>query len=93
MIEVSWSDEALAELDRIIDHIEQFDPRAADQKSQDIVAAGESLRDFPNRGRKASRGRRELVTVWPYIIRYRLVGDRVTITSVRHGAQRSRSFG
>ena len=48
--------------------------------------AGESLAHFPERGR-ARRGWRELVVVRPYIIRYRLMGERVEIITIRHGAQ------
>jgi plasmid stabilization system protein ParE len=54
-----------------------------------LFAAGDNLADFPHRGRPV-RGTpmRELVTVSPYIIRYRIAGDTVIILRVRHGARR-----
>ena len=30
---------------------------------------------------------REMTTVWPYILRYRVEAERVIILRVRHGAQ------
>jgi plasmid stabilization system protein ParE len=35
----------------------------------------------------ARRRLREMTTVWPYILRYRVDQDRVVILRVRHGAQ------
>ena len=49
--------------------------------------AAESLRDYPHRGRPAGGTRRDLIVVPPYIIRYRLLGDEVTILTVWHGAR------
>jgi len=34
-----------------------------------------------------SHGRRELTIVWPYLLRYRVDGDRVIVLEVRHGAR------
>lgn len=50
--------------------------------------AGDSLATAETRGRSISRGRRELTIVAPYLIRYRVTGDRVTVLEVRHGARR-----
>jgi plasmid stabilization system protein ParE len=51
-----------------------------------LLAAGESLSRFPERGRPIGL-RRELVIVRPYVIRYRVLPDRVEILTIRHGAQ------
>jgi len=53
------------------------------------VAAGNSLAHFPQRGRSI-RGTdmRELVSVRPYMIRYRVTGEAVIILRIRHAAQR-----
>ena len=72
----------------IRDYIGQFSPLAAQRMAIRLRQAGESLRDFPNRGRPISKGRRELTIVRPYIIRYRVDGERVGVISVRHGARR-----
>jgi hypothetical protein len=31
--------------------------------------------DYPERGRRIGRDRRALVTIWPYLIGYRIRGD------------------
>jgi len=69
-------------------YIHQFDPQAARRMARRLVEAGDSLRDFPDRGRPAGDERRELVTIPPYIIRYRFDGERVFILGIRHSAQR-----
>jgi plasmid stabilization system protein ParE len=44
---------------------------------------------FPHRGRPVpGTDKRELVTAYPYIIRYRIVGDVVRILRVRHTSRR-----
>jgi toxin ParE1/3/4 len=51
------------------------------------MAAARSLETAPDRGRPIHRGRRELVVIRPYLIRYVHLGDRVVIQELRHGAQ------
>jgi toxin ParE1/3/4 len=54
-----------------------------------LLAAGDSLAAFPNRGRIVPRTTlREWTIVYPYIIRYRVAADHVRILRVRHGARR-----
>jgi plasmid stabilization system protein ParE len=54
-----------------------------------LVAAGDSLAHFPARGRLVpGTTTRELVTAYPYVIRYRIVGDVVRILRVRHTSRR-----
>lgn len=89
MAEVVWSREALANLDLIIAYIKQFDPAAAQRFAVALVDAAQSLESFPARGRSASNGTREMPVVPPYVIRYDLHGDRVTILGIRHGRQAS----
>jgi addiction module RelE/StbE family toxin len=88
MARVIWPDRALADLDQIAAYIRQFDPLAAASMKNRLFALGESLADFPNRGRPASRGARELVTIPPYVLRYRVADDLVVIVRVRHGRRR-----
>jgi len=53
-----------------------------------LYEAGHSLNVLPNRGRPVlGTTMRELI-VRPYIIRYKVDGDRVLIVRVRHGARR-----
>lgn len=88
MAEVVWVDEAIEQLDLIVSYIELFDASAARRLGDRVFALADSLRHFPNRGRPAGNGTREMVTVPPYILRYQVVGDTVSILSVRHGARR-----
>lgn len=87
MAEVVWTRRAIAKLDLIRAYIAQFDPEAAQRFAARLIEAGESLREFPRRGRPASSDRRELVVIPPYVIRYRVDGDRVVISDVKHGRQ------
>lgn len=92
MAEVVWLREAIDQLDLIAAYVRQFDPAAADRIATSLVDTATSLADFPNRGRPATNGTREMVTVPPYTLHYEVRDDLVTILGVRHSA-RSRSEG
>ncbi len=50
---------------------------------------GNGLANFPQRGRPVhGSAMREVVTRFPYVIRYRIVGEDVIILRVRHTARR-----
>jgi toxin ParE1/3/4 len=86
--EVIWSPTALTNLQAIRAYIEQFNPRAARHLADELIASGNSLITFPHRGRVVpGTSMRELVTTYPYIIRYRVAGNAVTILRIRHGAR------
>ncbi|MEH3035518.1 MAG: type II toxin-antitoxin system RelE/ParE family toxin [Sphingomonas adhaesiva] len=87
MASVEWADQALDDVDLIVSYIEQFNPAAARRVAQRLHALGNSLSDFPRRGRPMDDGTREMVTVVPYVLRYDTDGDHVFILSVRHGAR------
>ncbi|MEI9965496.1 MAG: type II toxin-antitoxin system RelE/ParE family toxin [Caulobacteraceae bacterium] len=87
MAKVVWTDAALANLDGIEAYILPFNPLAAQRMSRRLIAAALSLEGSPERGRPIGRTR-ELTAVWPYVIRYRIDGDVVTILRIRHGARR-----
>ncbi len=72
----------------IRDYIGQFNPSAASRLAGRLVATAESLAEFSERGRPIGGNRREMVVVWPYVIRYRVDADRVVILRIRHGAQK-----
>ncbi len=81
---VSWSLEARSDLADIHVFIALG---AADRFIEDLTAAVNSLETFPNRGRPAADGSRELV-FGAYLVLY-LVEDRtVSILRIRHGARR-----
>jgi toxin ParE1/3/4 len=86
---VVWTFSALADLEGIRRYIGNFNPRAAQDMAARIIAAGNSLANFPHRGRSVPGTQlRETVLVRPYIIRYRIEPDRVVILRVRHSARR-----
>ena len=87
MARVVWADRALLDIEAVYAYIAQFNPLAAARVMLELRAAGNSLETFPARGRLIGRGLRELVSVWPYVIRYRVAGERVVVLRVRHGAQ------
>jgi toxin ParE1/3/4 len=87
MAEVVWLRAAIIQIDQIAAYVRLFDPAAADRLAQRLLALGDSLADFPLRGRSASNGTREMLIVRPYILRYRVIEDRVLILGIRHGAQ------
>ena len=87
MARVVWTREAIANLELIRSYIHQFDPQAAQRMARRLIEAGDGLREFPDRGRLASNGRRELVTIPPYIVRYRIDDGTVFIVGIRHAAQ------
>ena len=73
---------------RAHEYLSDFNPRAATLLAEALFNAGESLQFFPGRGRPVPRtDMRELMTVHPYVIRYRVDGDVVVILRVRHSSR------
>jgi len=88
-VRVIWSPTALRHVMRAYEYLEDFNPFAATALAEALIAAGDSLQNFPHRGRRVSgTDLRELVTAYPYVIRYRIVRDSVRILRVRHTARR-----
>ncbi len=75
----------------ITGYVRDFSPAAAARLDMQFVSVAESLATFPERGRPIGRGRREVLVLKPYVIRYVLVADEVRILSIRHGARRPHS--
>ncbi len=72
------------------EYLNDFNPRAAMNLARSLVAAGDSLADFPYRGRPVPKTDfRELAITNPYVIRYRIDGDVVVILRVRHSSRRA----
>lgn len=69
-------------------YISQFDADAAVRIVNALVDAGNSLDHFPRRGRPTRGDRRELPSVPPYVIRYRVDGAVATVISISHGRRR-----
>jgi len=85
---VNFTRRALRDLANIRAYIANDNPRAASRMAVEIVAACDRLEHFPERGRPGlRRGTRELTTVWPYVIVYRVAGTNIDVLSIWHGAQ------
>jgi toxin ParE1/3/4 len=88
-VRVVWTQTALRGIWRAYEYLTDFNPRAPVHLAESLLAAGDSLVNFPHRGRPVrGTNMRELVTVSPYIIRYRVTADTVIILRVRHGSRR-----
>ena len=91
-VEIVWSPLARARLQAIRAFVARDKPDAAARLATRIVAVVEALRNHPYLGRAgAEPGIRELVIGGtPYIVLYRVRGNRITITTIWHAAQRNR---
>ena len=87
MRRIVWTDEAIGHLEAIITYVSAFNPAAAVRLGERLIALADGLAEFPDRGRDAGEGRREMTIVWPYVVRYRVEADRVLILRIRHGAR------
>lgn len=87
MPELKWSDQAVEHVHAIVSYIAQSNPPAAETIGARLVPLGNSLVGSPNGGCPGDDGVRELVTVRPYILRYRVIEDRVVILGIRHSAR------
>jgi len=86
---VVWTFAALADLEGIRRYIGNFNPYAAQDMAARIIEAGNSLANFPYRGRSVPGTElRQTTLARPYIIRYRVEPNRVLILRVRHGTRR-----
>jgi len=87
---IVWTEPALRDLAAARTYIARDNPPAADQQVTRVLAAVETLRQFPQIGRQGRRSEtRELViSRTPYIVPYRLRGELIEILRVLHERQR-----
>lgn len=81
--------QAIRDADEIFLYIARDNPAAADRMVDRITDAAERLRDFPRSGAprpEAGKGLRG-ITIGPYILYYRIVGDVIEVVRVLHGAR------
>lgn len=85
---IVFSPEAIEDLATIRAYIGQDNPYAASRVAVQLVAACDRLEYMPERGRPGLEpGTREITTIWPYVIVYRITDTRVDIVRIWHGAQ------
>lgn len=87
---IIWSHRAIDHLTSIYDYIAQDDARAARDVARRILEAVALTVNQPHIGRTGRiTGTRELVVVnTPYVIPYRVRGERLEILAVFHGRQK-----
>ena len=87
---IVWSSRAISHLGDLREYIARDHPGAANRIAMMLLAAVERLAELPNLGRPGrAAGTRELVVPGtPYVIPYRLRGDRLEIVGVFHGGQK-----
>lgn len=88
-VEIVWSALARARLRDIRAYIARDKPNAAEKLATRIVVLVEALKDHPYLGHAGSEpGVRELIVGGtPYLILYKVLGKRVTISTIWHSSQ------
>lgn len=86
--EIRFSEPAVADLERIREHIGKENPAAASRVAIQLIAACDRLERLPERGRLGSvPGTRELIAYGPYVIVYQIKAETVEILRIWHSAQ------
>ena len=87
---IVWSPRAIEHLALLREYIARDNPNAANRIASALLEAVERLAELPNLGRPGRvAGTRELVVPGtPYIIPYRLRGDRLEVVAVFHARQK-----
>jgi toxin ParE1/3/4 len=89
-VNIIWSPRAIDHLAHLRAYIAQDNPKAANRVAAALLNAVERLAELPNLGRPGRvAGTRELVVPGtPYVIPYRVRGDRLEVIAVLHGRQK-----
>jgi plasmid stabilization system protein ParE len=91
-VNVRLSDRAARDLERLPAFLAPKSGRAAEQARLTILQAIRSLSEFPNRGRPGGGATwRELAVDFgrdAYFLRYRVRGDEVLVTRIKHSRER-----
>ena len=87
---IVWSPRAITHLAHLREYIARDNPKAANRIASALLEAVERLAQLPNLGRPGRvAGTRELIVPGtPFIIPYRLRGDRLEVVAVFHGRQK-----
>ena len=88
MRRIVWSSEALDQLEEITAYVRGFSPQAAARLEQRFVKVANSLASLSERGRAIGGSLREIAIIQPYVLRYMVVDEEVTVLTIRHTARR-----
>jgi toxin ParE1/3/4 len=89
-VTIVWSPRAIEHLAHLRTSIARDNPKAANRIAGTLLEAVERLAELPNLGRLGRvAGTREVVVPGtPYVIPYRLRGDRLEVIAVFHARQK-----
>lgn len=90
-MELQWAPQAKADLDHIYSYVAKDDPRAAARLVERIVIAVEDqLLAMPEIGRpgRVPDTRELVISGTPFIVPYRIAGDKIEVARVYHSARR-----
>ena len=89
-MKIVWSPRAIEHLTHLRAYVALDKPKAANRVAAALLDSVERLAELPNLGRPGRvAGTRELVVPGtPYVIPYRLRGDRLEVIAVFHGRQK-----
>jgi addiction module RelE/StbE family toxin len=89
-VRIVWPRRAIRHLVSLRDYIARDKPDAAEGVARTLLAGVDKLVEFPNIGRPGRVvGTRELIVpTTPFVIAYRLRGDRLEVLAVFHGHQK-----
>ena len=87
---INWSKRAIADLKAITDYIERDDAAAAERVAARIFDRVMSFDTMSGRSKpgRIPGTRESFLAPWPYFIVYRIVGDEVRVSRIRHTARR-----
>lgn len=87
---IVWSPRAIEHLTHLQSYIARDNPKAASRIATALLEAVERVAALPNVGRPGRvAGTRELIVAGtPYVIPYRVRGDRLEVIAVFHGRQK-----
>jgi plasmid stabilization system protein ParE len=91
MFDVSWLPEAMADLERHFEFLNERNPDAASRAVRAILAAGSSLAQSPDRGTAIPDTSQRKLRVFfgksGYVLYYRVQAQQVFILRVHHGRE------
>lgn len=89
-MKVVWTKRAVNDIHQVREHIRFDNPPAAARTGERLESAASNLAQYPEMGRNGEiPGTRELVIPGlPYIVVYRVQGDRVQILRIFHSKQK-----
>jgi toxin ParE1/3/4 len=89
-MKVVWSRRALRHLTHVRDHIAKDDPKAAEGIASRILENVERLAAHPHIGRSGRivGTREQVISGTPYIVPYRVKGERLELIAVFHDRQK-----